>query len=149
VRSLGLIASAGLGPEINAGYIEGFVGAASRRELRPVIENLFADPGLVTRQLVEDLLKYKRLDGVEATLRALAEGSFAGGRQQAALAGVLASLGLPVAVAWGAEDKIIPAAHARAAGTGARVEVIEGAGHMVQMEAAAKVNALLKSMLAG
>jgi pyruvate dehydrogenase E2 component (dihydrolipoamide acetyltransferase) len=57
VASLVLIASAGLGPEINGDYIEGFVASATRRELKPVIEQLFADPGLVSRQMLDDLLK--------------------------------------------------------------------------------------------
>jgi pyruvate dehydrogenase E2 component (dihydrolipoamide acetyltransferase) len=146
-RSLALIASAGLGPEINGDYIAGFVKAASRREMKPVVETLFADPAKVTRQLVEDLLKYKRLDGVEAALGAFAEGAFKDGRQQAQLADELGKLGIPVLVVWGAEDKILPASHAANA-KGARTEVIEGAGHMVQMEAAARVNALLKEHLA-
>jgi pyruvate dehydrogenase E2 component (dihydrolipoamide acetyltransferase) len=146
VRSLALIASAGLGPEINGDYIAGFVKAASRREMKPVVETLFADPQKVTRQLVEDLLKYKRLDGVEAALGALAESTFKDGRQQVLLADELGRLGLPVLIVWGAEDKILPAAHAAKA-SGAKVEVIPGAGHMVQMEAAAKVNALLEEHL--
>ena len=112
MQSLTLIAPAGLGPEINGDYIQGFVGAASRRDLKPVVENLFADPGKVTRQLVEDLLKYKRLDGVDAALGALAAGSFKDGRQQALLADALGKLGVPVLIVWGKEDKIIPAAHA-------------------------------------
>ncbi len=111
-----------------------------------MVENLFADPGKVTRQLVDDLLKYKRLDGVDAALAALAAGSFKDGRQQVLLADALGKLGIPVLVVWGSEDKIIPAAHAGNA-KGAKVEVIAGAGHMVQMEAAAKVNALLKEHL--
>jgi pyruvate dehydrogenase E2 component (dihydrolipoamide acetyltransferase) len=146
VSSVSLIAPAGLGAEINDDYIRGFVGAASRRDLKPVVENLFADPGKVTRQLVDDLLKYKRLDGVDAALAALAAGSFKDGRQQVLLADALGKLGIPVLVVWGSEDKIIPAAHAGNA-KGAKVEVIAGAGHMVQMEAAAKVNALLKEHL--
>ena len=40
VNSLTLIDSAGLGDEINAGYITSFVGAASKRELKPVLEHL-------------------------------------------------------------------------------------------------------------
>lgn len=43
---------------------------------------------------------------------------------------------------WGANDRIIPASHANAAGN-ARVEVIGGAGHMVQMEKAGRVNELI------
>ena len=40
---------------------------------------------------------------------------------------------------WGAEDRVIPASHARNLDA-ADVEIIEHAGHMVQMEQAAKVN---------
>jgi len=65
VRSLSLICSAGLGREINAGYIEGFVRATTRNALKPCVAQLYADETLVTRQLVDDLLKYKRLEGVD------------------------------------------------------------------------------------
>jgi pyruvate dehydrogenase E2 component (dihydrolipoamide acetyltransferase) len=57
VASAVLVNSAGLGPEINAAYIEGFLAAQSRRELKPVVEQLFADAGLVNRQLLDDLLR--------------------------------------------------------------------------------------------
>src|SRR5262249_4556534 len=73
VRSLALLASAGLGTEIDAGYIEGFVSAANRNALKPHVAKLFADARLVTRRMIDDLLKYKRLEGVEASLRLLAE----------------------------------------------------------------------------
>ena len=72
VRSLTLLASAGLGPEINTDYLQGFAASRNRRELRPHVRQLFADPSLVTRQLVADLLKYKRLDDVQECLEALA-----------------------------------------------------------------------------
>ena len=49
--------------------LDGFVAAESRRDLKPVLQYLFADPALVSRSMVEDLLKYKRLDGVQAALR--------------------------------------------------------------------------------
>src|SRR5256886_4464224 len=66
VRSLSLICSAGLGREINAGYIDGFVRASTRNALRPCVAQLYAQETLVTRQLVDDLLKYKRLDGARS-----------------------------------------------------------------------------------
>ncbi|MDE2159108.1 MAG: acetoin dehydrogenase dihydrolipoyllysine-residue acetyltransferase subunit, partial [Burkholderiales bacterium] len=109
VASLALVNSAGLGTEINAGYIDGFVAAASRRELKPVVEQLFADPGLVTRQLVDDLLKYKRLDGVPGLLGRLAGTLFPDGRQAEQPVLALAGRGLPMLVVWGEEDRIIPA----------------------------------------
>jgi pyruvate dehydrogenase E2 component (dihydrolipoamide acetyltransferase) len=82
VKSLTLISSAGLGRDINAGYVEGFVTSTSRRDLKPVLEQLFDDPGLVNRQFVEDVLKYKRLDGVAGALSALSAALFPN-RQQA------------------------------------------------------------------
>ena len=69
VASLTLVAPAGLGEHINPDYIDGFVAAERRRELKGVLELLFADQGLVSRKLVDDVLRYKRLDGVEAVLR--------------------------------------------------------------------------------
>ena len=66
VSSVSLIAPAGLGPEINNDYIGGFVGATSSSFLKPGGGESLRRPGKVTRQLVEDLLKYKRLDRVLA-----------------------------------------------------------------------------------
>ena len=43
VRSLTLVASAGLGEEINGEYLDRFISAGSRRELKPALELLFAD----------------------------------------------------------------------------------------------------------
>ena len=125
VRSVTLVCSAGLGAEINREYIDGFVSSTSRRQLKPVLENLFADPGLVNRSLVDGVLRYKRLDGVTESLEKLADGVFPDGAQGWVESGVIAGLGAPVLVVWGAEDRIVPAAHAEAA-AGATVEIVEG-----------------------
>jgi pyruvate dehydrogenase E2 component (dihydrolipoamide acetyltransferase) len=148
VASLALIAGAGLGTEIAGDYIDGFVQAASRRELKPVVEKLFADPSLVSRQLLDDLLRYKRIDGVTELLGALGAALFGGGRQAALPAAQLPASGLPLLVVWGADDRVIPAVHAKAAPAGATVAVLPGAGHMVMMEKAGEVNALLRQHLA-
>ena len=144
VQSLSLIGSAGLGPEINAEYIDAFITAASRRELKPVLEHLFARKELVSRQLVDDVLKYKRLDGVDEALKKLSSALFSGGRQQEQLGDALHDADIPVLVVWGEDDEIIPARHATTLIGKARTHVIGGAGHMVQMEAANAVNSLLK-----
>jgi len=141
-QSLALIGAAGLGSEINSAYIDGFVGATSRRELKPVLLNLFADASLVNRNMVDDLLKYKRLDGVQDALGQLAENLFANNVQHNLLDQQLAERGLKPLVIWGAQDAVIPAAHAYNLET-VKVEVIDNAGHMVQMEQAGLVNELL------
>lgn len=148
VGSLALVASAGLGDEINREYIEGFIAAERRRELKPVLELLFADPGLVTRQLVDDVLKYKRIDGVDEALRAIASGAFGEGGQRVVIADHLAELDVPVLVVWGREDRIIPAAHAERAPEGAQVHVLDGQGHSPHMEAAGDFNRIMERFLA-
>jgi pyruvate dehydrogenase E2 component (dihydrolipoamide acetyltransferase) len=148
VDSLALIGSAGLGDEVNAGYLEGFVAANSRRELKPIVEQLFATPAPVSRQMLDDLLKYKRLDGIGEALAALSAGVFGGGRQGAQPGRRLGETGKRVLVVWGAADRIVPAQHAANAPASATVKVIDGAGHMVQMEKAAEVNNLLTRHLA-
>ncbi len=112
VASLTLIAPAGLGPEINGEFIDGFVRAERRREAQEVLRLLVHDPELVSRAMVEDVLRYKRLDGVTAALAAIAEEWFPGGVQQQRFD--IGSLTMPVQIIWGREDKIIPVAHGEA-----------------------------------
>jgi pyruvate dehydrogenase E2 component (dihydrolipoamide acetyltransferase) len=147
VAGLVLVAPAGFGPEINMEYIDGFVRAAGKKDLKPVLTQLFADESLVTRSLIDGVLRYKRLDGVGDLLAALAAGVFPDGRQAARPGLRLDPARLPVTVVWGSDDRVIPVAHADAVPDGAAVVVLEKAGHMVQMERAGEVNELLLAQL--
>ena len=148
VASLALIASAGLGEEIDGDYIDGFVLAENRNAMKPLVAKLFADPALATRQLVDDLVKYKRLEGVRDALKHIAASAFEDGRQRHHHRDRLAALAPRTLVIWGGQDRIIPAAHARGLPETVRVSVIDGSGHMVQMESAAAVNRLLDAFMA-
>ncbi|MGH6904835.1 MAG: acetoin dehydrogenase dihydrolipoyllysine-residue acetyltransferase subunit, partial [Geminicoccaceae bacterium] len=112
VASVTAICSAGLGPEINMVYIDGFMAARRRKQLQPVLEMLVADPQMVSREMIEDVLRFKRLDGAEAALNRIIDDTFAGGQQALQLTGRLGELAVPVQVIWGREDRIIPASHA-------------------------------------
>lgn len=149
IASLTLIAPSGFGPEINVGFLRGFAGAQTRRELKPVVGQLFADGSLVTRQLIDDLLAYKRLDGVDEALHALLGVLLDGDTQRGDSAGALAALGgaIPVTVVWGSADQIIPAAHAEAV-PGAVRRLVNGAGHMPHMEHPAEVQAAIEETIA-
>jgi pyruvate dehydrogenase E2 component (dihydrolipoamide acetyltransferase) len=148
VQALVLIAPAGFGSEINAAYINGFVTAKTRRELAPHLRLLFADGDLVTRQLVEDVLRYKRLDGTEAALTTIAGVVFADGRQAVDVTALTATVDVPLLVIWGSDDQIIPSDHAAAAPAHAKVLVIAGQGHSPHMEAAGEVNRAILEFLA-
>ncbi|HZD64804.1 MAG TPA: acetoin dehydrogenase dihydrolipoyllysine-residue acetyltransferase subunit, partial [Acidimicrobiales bacterium] len=108
VASLTLVAPAGFGQEVNHAYLRGFAQARSRRELKPWLSALFADDKLVTRQLVDDLLAYKRLDGVDAALAALVTTLLDGDVQAIDTASLLAKTSVPTVVVWGREDQVLP-----------------------------------------
>jgi pyruvate dehydrogenase E2 component (dihydrolipoamide acetyltransferase) len=148
VRSLTLVSPAGLGPEVNMDYITGFIEARRRKDLKPVVELLFADPGLVGRDMLDDLLKYKRLDGVDEALQTMAESCFAAGRQAALYGEALANLGMPVHVIWGEQDRIIPVGHVETLPEHVRVACIGSVGHMAHMEDASAVARLIRGTVA-
>ena len=128
-------------------YIDGFMQAKRRKQLQPVLEMLVADPAMVSREMIEDVLKYKRLDGVEAALNRIAGDSFAGGRQALELTGRLGELTVPVQVIWGRQDQILPVSHAEGLPASVPVTVLDDAGHMVHMEKAAEVNEKLRAFI--
>jgi len=142
IKSVTVISSAALGKEIDAQYVRGLTRTNSRKELKALVGRLFANEGLVTRQLVEDLLRFKRLDGVQAALESILSAFLDGDQQRVVLSEKLANLAKPIRVIWGEKDRIIPASHAALAG--ADVHILPNAGHMVQMEAANEVNKLLQ-----
>ena len=147
VASLTLIAPVGFGEEIDGSYIAGFVAARRRREMAPLARRLFADRTRVTRRTVETMLRARRIDGVEPALAAIAAACFDGDRQRLDLASCAETLTMPMQVVWGAEDAILPCRHAQRL-AGAAVHIVEGAGHMVAMERAGEVNALIASFAA-
>ena len=149
IASITLIAPSGFGPEINAGYLRGFADAQTRRELKPVVGQLFADENLVTRQVVDDLLAYKRLDGVDEALHALLGMLLDGDDQRADSTAARATIGdtVPVSVVWGTADRVIPAAQAESV-TGAVRYLVDGAGHMPHMEQPGEVQAAIEETIA-
>ena len=147
VASLTLIAPAGLGAEINGEFIDGFVKAERRREAQEVLRLLVHDPELVSRAMVEDVLRYKRLDGVAAALSAIAAEWFPDGKQRQKFD--IGSLPMPVQIIWGREDRIIPAAHGEALAGRVPVHILDSAGHLPHMEKAAEVNRLIARLVDG
>jgi pyruvate dehydrogenase E2 component (dihydrolipoamide acetyltransferase) len=146
VASLSLICPAALGSEINAEFIGGFIKADRRRAMRPVLEQLVAKPELISGDMIEETLKYKRLDGVTAALSTTAEANFAHGKQKLVLRNRLAELAMPVQVIWGEQDRIIPPRHADALGERITVHKLPGAGHLPHMEKSGDVNRLLAAI---
>lgn len=146
VTALTLVAPAGLGDEIADVFISGFLNETRSRKLRPVLEMLVADPGMVSADMVEDVLKFKRLDGAPQALRTIAEANFEAGRQKAALRERLGEIGVPIQVVWGEADQVLPSAHAEGLPPHVSVTRLSDAGHIAHMEKASEINSVIKSV---
>ncbi|MFL5881945.1 MAG: acetoin dehydrogenase dihydrolipoyllysine-residue acetyltransferase subunit [Actinomycetota bacterium] len=132
VSALTLVSPVGFG-QVDASYLRGFAEAGSRRELRPHLGKLFADEGQVNRQLVDDLLRYKRLDGVDTALQTLLGTLLDGDEQAIDAAALLATVEVPVTVVWGRADQVLAPADASDLGR-AELRLVDDAGHMAHME---------------
>lgn len=134
VRSMVLLAPMGLGPRINDQYLRDFIAAEKHRDIRGVLQTLFADPDLVSRPMIDEVQKYKRVDGVAEALERIRSAIVEDGRQAADFAGVRAAFTGPLAILWGEEDRIVPLDDAAQGAV-----LLPAVGHMPQAEAAPKV----------
>lgn len=147
VASLTLIAPAGLGSEIDMAFIDSFIRAGKRKEVKAALELLVADPGIVSRTMIDEVMKYRRLDGVSAALQEIAAAAFPGGRQGHDLRSALDALTVPRQVIWGRADRIIPLSHANGLPAGVAIYLLDAAGHLPHMERSAEVNRLIGDLV--
>jgi pyruvate dehydrogenase E2 component (dihydrolipoamide acetyltransferase) len=147
VASLSLIAAAGLGEAINGAFIDAFVKMERRREAQEVLRLLAHDPAAISRQMVEDVLRYKRLDGVPAALAAIAADWFPNGWQRMGLEPIAEKPQVPTQIIWGGEDRIIPVAQAEGLAGKLPVHILASAGHLPHMERAGEVNRLIAGFI--
>jgi len=147
VASLTLIASVGVGSAVNEQYISNYISARTSRELRAVLEEIFFVRKKLSRHMVEQVLRYKRIDGVNGNLEMIAEHCLPPGVNL--LRDVSEQKAMPFACQfiWGAEDRVIqPPKHELISST-SDFHTIEGAGHMVHIEKSRKVNQLINSFI--
>jgi pyruvate dehydrogenase E2 component (dihydrolipoamide acetyltransferase) len=142
VASLTLICPASLpGNRISEEFLTGVVEAQRARELKPFVEMLFFDPSLVTREMIDDMIKFKRIDRVEDALAKIRD-RLVEGSDAAALAADLHKIPKATIIASRA-DQIVGAPNAGALPSTFRIHWIENAGHMPHLDHAAEVNAIL------
>jgi pyruvate dehydrogenase E2 component (dihydrolipoamide acetyltransferase) len=145
VRTLTLIAPTHMpGGIISREFLDGVISASRARAMRTVLEMLLADPASVTKEMVDDLLKYKRIDGVEEVLR-LTRDRLLDDEDRIQLEERLKELGenpKGVLIISSQTDRVI-SLDERALPDGFRIHWIEGAGHLPHLEKSKEVNNLL------
>jgi pyruvate dehydrogenase E2 component (dihydrolipoamide acetyltransferase) len=143
VASLTLICPTGLGEEIDAAFVSDFITASRRKQLEPVLAKLFSGPDLLSRDMIEDVLRFKRMDGTREALIAVRASNFDGQQREVLRARLSEIVDIPVQVIWGAEDRVIPVRQAVGLPAAVRTHLLAKTGHMPHMEKASEVSRLL------
>ncbi|MBZ9719628.1 acetoin dehydrogenase dihydrolipoyllysine-residue acetyltransferase subunit [Mesorhizobium sp. AD1-1] len=137
VRSVTLLAPGGLGPEINAGFIAGLARATTVQALERWLAVMVGDPSALPTGYAQAALRQLEKTGNRDALTAMAESLFPDGTQGFDLAGALGELAVPTRLIWGRLDRVIPVAHAARAPGFTAVHLLDGVGHVAQIEAPA------------
>lgn len=148
ISSLSLIAPAGLGREINDDYIDSFSRASRRKDVKNLLQELVYDEDVLSKNMVEEILKYLRKDGVKESLQSIARSLCDKGDQRIDLSEQFSRLatqeGVASQVIWGEEDRIIPCDSIERLDSSIEVLLLAGVGHMPHMEKPESVNPLLE-----
>jgi pimeloyl-ACP methyl ester carboxylesterase len=139
VRALVLVDSAALGLEINDELLDRIESAPSRDEARRLLELFFEDRRFVLERGINDMHAARNAQGADDAVKAIAASAFTRRGQNLVLVDRLGELEVPLLVIWGELDRVIPSRHAVAALTAlptAWLEIMEGVGHVPQVEAA-------------
>lgn len=141
-KSLTLIAPVGLpGAQVSSEFLQGVVAAARQRDMRQWLEMLVADPRLISKVMVDDVIKAKRRDGASEALRLLADRMGSGiDLNQIAQA---PPLDVPVLILMSPDDRIAGQPDLARLPPAYRFESIINTGHMPHIEAPGPVIALI------
>jgi pyruvate dehydrogenase E2 component (dihydrolipoamide acetyltransferase) len=142
-RSLFLLSPGGLGPEVNARFIEGFARATSESALGAWMGELIENADIMTLALVKATAKARAGSSLVETLPYIAARLFPEGTQGFSIRSSLKTLGIPARVVFGRADRIIPASHADALPGSVAVHKFAGVGHLPHYEARDEVARLL------
>lgn len=147
ITALALVCPAGLpGGEVNAGYIEDFVAARRARDLREPAKLLFADESMASRDMLEDLIRAKRLDGAKEALTAIGEALKGGDPAFSELGDKLNALDCPVTLIISREDRIVGTPDSTLLADSVKTVWVDDAGHMPHIEQSAAVAEALRQI---
>ncbi|WP_417723880.1 alpha/beta fold hydrolase [Salipiger sp.] len=149
VRSLTLIAPAGLGPEMNRGFVAGLTEAETPEALDFWLGQMVADAALLPEGFAEAVLAQMARQGTRVPLQRMARNLFPGGRPAFDLTATLSATDVPLRLIWGREDNVLPPALADRAPDHAALHLLRGVGHVPPLEAPALVARILGETILG
>ena len=148
IETLTLIAPLAFSAAADPGYVEGFLGAKRKRDMAPVMEMLFSDPGMVGRTMVTDALRQLRDGETRDAMTSIGKSVLARSGDAEAEAAILSRR--PALIVWGDADRVVPMpAGLSSRLPGARIAPIAGAGHMPHAETPDVVAGFLRDLIEG
>ena len=147
LKSLTLLAPAGLGADINGGFIDGLCRANSEASLKPWLAELFHDGSLLTSSFVATAFKQLESPQKREGLRSMAQALMPDGTQATSKRRELEGLNVPTKVIWGTDDRIIPMKHAQGLPGHVALHVLKNVGHLSYIEGGDVVATLLMEQM--
>ncbi len=143
IRSLTLIAPAGLGPWINGDFVAGFVGAKSEAALRVWMQNLVHRPDRLGDAMVRAAFAARSGPAATNALAALAQTLFEANTQLFSIRPALHRLTCTCRMMFGVQDAILRPADADGLPGMVALHRLDGVGHLPQVEAATIVGRVI------
>jgi len=149
VRSLSLLAPAGLGHGIDHDFLLRFPELDSPEDAQALLQRLVTKPQLINRFTIGRVLEQLQRPGARNALRRIAAGVIVHEDVLGEAAGQIAQAGIPRLVIFGGADAINPPDPMSLVSFAGRTLVIPEAGHLPHVEAARQANTALTEFLAG
>ncbi|MEN3395419.1 acetoin dehydrogenase dihydrolipoyllysine-residue acetyltransferase subunit [Brucella melitensis] len=134
IRALGLFSPAGLGPEINVGFVQNFVRARARESVTPWLHELVHDKASISDTFIKAVVQQRQDNDLSDAMMAFSEHFFADGTQTVSILDDLASLEIPVRVIYGRQDRILPFRYTRNLPDNVALYAFDACGHMPHLE---------------
>jgi pimeloyl-ACP methyl ester carboxylesterase len=147
VRALMLVSPAGLGPDIEREFLQGFTRATRVESLMPWLRLLYAKPSLVSTAFARAILDGRDDETLRAQQRQILDTMFPDGTQAIDLSETLSSLTIPCKVVWGRQDRIIPVAHSANLPGNVALHLLADTGHVPHLEQPALVARLIEELV--
>lgn len=147
IASLTLLAPGGFGPDINGRLLRRFAPAREANDIRAALEGMFGFKSPVPEEAVEQLARLRAGPGQTEKLQEIV-GRIARDSTQGEIArNQLATLPMPVQVAWGGLDAVLPPRHAEELPGHFTLHRFPDLGHMLPEEAPAEMAEVLRAVL--
>ena len=146
-KTLTLICPVLTGFKTNTEFLEGFIYADSRKQMRSIVSELYANPKVVNRNFIDETLKSRRFDGAKQALSKIKDANFLPSGEGSFQLPPLEEIKAPIQIIQGSEDRIIKFFEYDLLSPNIKIHELSESGHMPQMEEHNQVNKIIEAFI--